>query len=185
MFSTKRLGLLLAALLTATMTLGIVTSGAWFTDSDAVAVTATSGAIDIEANPVSFSVDDILPGVWSDREEITIYNTANSTTPVKYRLTDDKTSESTSGFYNRIWIRVTSKFCGGADHQQVYEGQLRDLEITNATSVSPSGLGINITHCYDVQFKLVDDAGNEWQNQSAAFDLVFDATQPENPGWGE
>jgi hypothetical protein len=90
-----------------------------------------------------------------------------------------------AGFYNRIHVRVTSRFCGGADAAQVYEGQLKDLDVTSATSVSPSGLGINITHCYWVEFKLADGAGNEWQGQNAAFDLVFDATQVENPGWSE
>lgn len=185
MLSTKRLGLLLAALLTLTMTLGVVTSGAWFTDSDAVAVTATSGEIDIEANPVSFSVDNLLPGVWSPRQEITIYNTANSTTAVKYRLTDAFGSQTIGGFYDQIYVRVISKFCGGADASTPYEGLLKDLEVTSATSVSPSGLGINITHCYDVQFALSTSAGNGYQDQGATFDLVFDATQPENPGWSQ
>jgi hypothetical protein len=185
MLSTKRLGLLLAALLTATMTFGVVTSGAWFTDSDSVAVTATSGEIDIQANPVSFSVDNLLPGVWSPREEITIYNTANSTVAVKYRLTDLFGTQSVGGFYDQIQVRVIHKFCGGIDHSTVYEGALNALEVTSATSISPAGLGVNITHCYIVQFALPTTAGNAFQDQDATFDLVFDATQPENPGWSQ
>ena len=127
MISTKRLSMLLVTLVVSTMLLGVVTSAAWFTDSDSVAVTATSGAVDIEANPLNFSVDDLMPGVWSAPTEITIYNTANSTTAVKFRITDQFGTESIAGLYDLLYVRVNQRFCGGAESTQVYEGLLKDL----------------------------------------------------------
>jgi hypothetical protein len=185
MLSTKRLGLLLAALLTATMAFGVVSSGAWFTDSDEVAVTATSGTIDIEANPVSFAVTNLMPGVWSPRQEVSIFNTPSSTVAVKYRLTDAFGTQTVAGFYDQIMVRVTHKHCGGIDIGVVYDGLLANLMVTNATSIHPAGLPVNWTHCYIVEFKLADSAGNTFQSETATFDLVFDATQPENPGWSQ
>jgi hypothetical protein len=186
MFSTKRLGLLLAALLAATMSFGIITSGAWFTDSDTVAVTATSGEIDIEANPVSFSVDDLMPGTWSAPQEITVYNTANSTTAVKYRITADPGTESVAGFFDALQVRIVQMHCGSSSPANTpVEGALSALSATNADSTHPAGLPINYTHCYDVSFGLLSTAGNVFQDQTATFDLVIDATQPENPGFSE
>jgi len=170
------------------MVYGVVGSAAWFTDSDQVAVTATSGAVDIEGNPASFAVNDLMPGVWSGPTEISIYNTLNSTTAVKYRITDDFGTESVAGLYDKLYIRLNQRFCGGIESTQVYEGLLKDLEHTNAQTVNPdwtAGLPDNTTACYYVRFALASDAGNVFQNQTATFDLVFDATQPENPGWAE
>lgn len=186
MFSTKRLGLLLAALLVATMSLGIVTSGAWFTDSDTVAVTATAGGLDIEANPVSFTVDDLMPGAWSAPQEITIYNTANSTTAVKYRITDDFQSETVAGFFNKIRVRIVQVHCGGSSEANTpVEVALSSLNVTSLDSTHSGGLPVNWTHCYHVQFSLATNTNNTFQNASATFDLVIDATQPENPGWSQ
>ncbi len=186
MFSTKRLGLLLAALLVATMSLGIVTSGAWFTDTDTVAVTATAGDLDIEANPVSFSVDDLMPGVWSAPQEITIYNTANSTTAVKYRITDAAGTESVAGFFNKIRVRIVQLHCGSTSEANApVEVALSNLNLTNATSTHPSGLPVNWTHCYSLQFSLATNTGDAFKDASASFDIVIDATQPENPGWSQ
>jgi hypothetical protein len=152
-----------------------------------VAVTATSGKIDIQADPVSFTVSNLLPGVWSPREEITIFNTPTSTTAVKYRLTDQFGTESLAGLYDRIAIRVTHRFCGGIDSSVPYTGALKNLQVTNSmlTGGFADPLPVNESRCFWVEFKLADGTGNAFQGQTATFDLVFDATQPENPGWSE
>jgi hypothetical protein len=188
MFSTKRLGLLLAALLTATMALGIVTSGAWFTDSDTVAVTATSGRIDIQANELQpFTVGNILPGVWTDNYDMNVYNTANSTTPVKYRITD-QFAGGNGALFNALLVRVKHDHCTGADRGTwpvVWQGNLNALDVNSIDHAISDTLGVNITHCYAFEFALPSSAGNTYQNLSTTFNLVTDATQPENPGWAE
>ncbi len=197
MFSTKRLGLLLAALLTATMTLGVITSGAWFTDSDTVAVTATSGGIEVEwtgDNANGFTVSNLMPANGfggAEKEELKIYNTGASDSAVKFRVTEAFVSHSVSGFYGQIWVLVTEIHCDSnsdpTDNSPVgvaYEGQLNALEFTSI-GAKYDPLPINTVACYTLQFALSQSAGNEFQNQTANFILNLDATQPENPGWSE
>jgi predicted ribosomally synthesized peptide with SipW-like signal peptide len=189
MFSTKRLGLLFAAVLIGTMSLGIVTSGAWFTDTDTVGVTATSGRIDIDAqNLEPFTVSNVLPGVWTSTYDMDVYNTSNSTTAVKYRITDSYTGGNPS-FFNQLLVRVRHTHCvTGADRSTwpiVFEGALSDLNWTSASSSVSTTLNVNTSHCYAFQFALPSATGNAYQNLSTTFNLVVDATQPENPGWSE
>jgi hypothetical protein len=188
MFSTKRLGLLFAALLVGTMSLGIITSGAWFTDSDTVAVTATSGEIEIQSNELEpFTVTNLLPGVWTDNFDMNVYNTAESTTAVKYRITAAATGGS-SDLYNAILVRVKHTHCTGADRGTwpvVFEGPVSTFSVNSIDHAISDSLGINITHCYGFEFSLPTTAGNAYQELSATFNLVTDATQPENPGWSE
>lgn len=188
MFSTKRLGLLLAALLTATMAIGIVTSAAWFTDSDTVAVTATSGQIDIQANELQpFTITNVLPGVWTNNYDLDVYNTNTSTTAVKYRITDQFISGSGT-LFNELIVRVKHTHCVPADRGTwpvVYEGPLQNLTVNSIDHAISDTLGINTTHCYAFEFALPSTAGNTFQNLSTTFNLVTDATQPENPGWAQ
>ena len=170
----------------AIMAFGAVGSAAWFSDSDHVSVTATSGNIDVQAHPTSFSVSNLMPGVWSGPYEFEVYNTALSTVPVKYRFTDEFGSESYTGFYNKIRVRVNQIYCGGAEiTPAVQETYLKNLSFTNAQNTGPfsTGLPINYTACYNAYFQLVTSAGNEFENQTANFNLHVDATQVENPGW--
>ncbi len=191
MFSTKRLGLLFAALLVATMSLGIVTSGAWFTDTDTAAVTATSGGINVEwsgPNADSFTVSNLLPQngfANSPKHALDIYNTGSSTSAVKFRVTDEFSTETAPGFYSELWVHVEELHCGSTSVVRVaYSGLLQDLEFTSIGS-KYDPLPINFTDCYTFQFALSQFAGNEFQNQTATFNLRLDATQPENPGWSE
>jgi hypothetical protein len=178
MFSTKRLGLLLAALLAVTMSFGIVTSGAWFTDTDTVAVTATSGGIDVEwsgPNSSGFTAEDLMPAdSFEDapKTNLSIYNTGSSTTAVKYRVTDSMTGESYPSFYSQIWVRVAEVHCGPNNETGVvpYVGPLADLSFTSAVA-KYDPLGINFTACYTFQFVLAQTAGNEFQNRTATFNL--------------
>lgn len=187
-FSTKRLGLLLAALLVGTLSLGIITSGAWFTDVDTVGVTATSGEIEIQSNELQpFTVSNLLPGVWTDNDDLNVYNTASSTTAVKYRITAAATGGS-GALYDAILVRVKHTHCSGADRGTwpvVFEGPLSTFSVNSIDHAISDTLGINITHCYAFEFSLPTTAGNAYQSLSTSFDLVTDATQPEDPGWSE
>lgn len=188
MFSTKRLGLLLAALLVATMSFGVITSGAWFTDTDTVAVTATSGQIDIQSNELEpFTMTNLLPGVWTDNFDMNVYNTAASTTAIKYRITDQFTGGS-GPLFNELLVRVKHTFCTSSDRGTwpvVWEGQLQNLDVNSIDHAISDTLGINISHCYGLEFSLPTTAGNAFQNLSTTFNIVTDATQPENPGWSQ
>lgn len=191
MFSTKRLGLLFAALLVATMSLGVITSGAWFTDSDTVAVTATSGGINVEwsgPNATGFTVSNLMPQngfANSPKHALDIYNTGASDSAVKFRVTDLQTGESVAGFYAELWVHVEEIDCGATSVVRVaYSGLLSGLEFTSI-GAKYDPLPVNFTDCYTFQFALSQFAGNEFQNQSATFDLILDATQPENPGWSQ
>jgi hypothetical protein len=193
MFSAKRLGVLFAALLVGTMALGIVTSAAWFTDSDTVAITATSGGIEVNwdgPNAGGFTVSNLMPQNGFDaspKYDLFVFNSGSSDSAVKYRITDSFTSESVAGFYDELWVRATEYHCGStAEVGVAYEGPLADLEFSNQSYAAKyNPLPSNHSACYWFQFALSQFAGNEFQNQSAPFDLVLDATQPENPGWAE
>jgi hypothetical protein len=170
----------------AIMTYGAVASAAWFSDTDHVAVTATSGGIDITGNPTTMTVDDLMPGVYSDPQEFDIYNTGNSTVPVKFRVTDQMLSGTDSGFYSKIQVKVNPWNCGAAGPEEatVYEGLLKNLDFNNSQqTLFHDGLPVNWTACFHIRFELVPSTSNAYQNQSANFNLVMEGTQLENPGW--
>ena len=186
MFTTKRLGALLTLAVAGVMALGVVTTGAWFTDSENVAVTATSGEVDITVTPSSFTVSNLVPGVYTDNFDVDVYN-QGSTIPVKYRITDQYTGGD-GAFFNEIYVRVHHGHCIGGDrgtYPVVYEGPLQNLDWSSLSSAVSTSLGVNITHCYAFDFALASTAGNSFQNLSTSFNLVVDATQVENPGWAQ
>jgi predicted ribosomally synthesized peptide with SipW-like signal peptide len=190
--STKRfllatLGLLLAA----TLGFGVVGSAAWFTDQDTIPVTGTTGQIVFQTggpNTAGITLSNMLPDQWSSLYQVDVYNTAQSTTAVKYRITDAFTSQSVGGLYQLLNVRVRHTFCGTptpGSWPVVYNGLLEDLDLNSIDHAIADTLGVNITHCFFFEFQLDDSAGNAFQNQTVAFDLVFDATQPQNPGWSQ
>lgn len=189
----KRLTALFASLVALVLAFGVVGSAAWFTDQDTLPVTGTTGRIEFEVggpNHAGLTLTNLLPGVFTPQYVIDAYNTALSTTPVKYRITDLVGTESITGLYDQVWVRVRHTHCGTplpATWPVVYEGLLKNLEITSTATpgIISTTLGINITHCFFFDFALVTTAGNTFQNQTTAFQLVFDATQPQNPGWAQ
>jgi hypothetical protein len=191
--STRRsLAGLLGLLLTGIMAFGLIGSAAWFTDQDTVPVTGTTGQIDFKvagADSAGITLTNLLPGEWSDPYEVNVYNQVPSTTTaVKYRITDAFTAQSVGGLYQLINVNVRHTFCGTpnpAAWPSVYSGPVEDLDVNSIDDAISDTLGLNITHCYYYQFQLDETAGNAFQNQSVSFDLVFDATQPSNPGWSQ
>jgi hypothetical protein len=191
MSRTKLLGLLLATSLVATMAFGVVGSGAWFTDQATVPVSATTGEIAFDVNgadSAGITLTDLMPGVWTGQYEVNAYNTALSTDEVKYRIREGNEAQSLAGLYNLLQVRVQHTFCGTvspATWPVVEEGPLNGFSVNSIDDAIVDYLGVNITHCYLFSFRLAPSAGNTFQNQSATFDLIFDATQPENPGWAQ
>lgn len=189
----KRLTTLFAGLVALVLAFGVIGSAAWFTGQDTIPVTGTTGKIVFQTNgphTAGITLSNLLPGAWTSQYSIDVYNTAGSTTAVKYRITDAFGSESVGGLYDKVNVRVRHTFCGTvspapAAWPVVYSGSIASLDLNSVDNAIADALGVNITHCYFFDFQLDPTAGNAFQNQTTTFDLVFDATQPENPGWSE
>jgi predicted ribosomally synthesized peptide with SipW-like signal peptide len=199
--NSKKLPVVILSLLLLTiMAYGTVGTGAWFTDRDMiVGNTATAGKLDIDVRTggstvLPIELENIAPGEWYGPYEIHVYNqnTPVSTMPVKYRFYDANSTETVGGFYDLMRVKVDHSHAGPNNcvgWPTVFGPQpLGALDVRSpAHSIAaPSGeLGVNITHVYCLYFKLHESAGNPYQGASATFDLVFDATQINNPGWTE
>lgn len=171
---------------------GAVGSGAWFTDTATVPVTATSATLDIEAtgpHNTGFTVANLAPGTTSQPYKLHVTNTAVSL-PVKYRITAAATGGDTT-LFDLLDVEVRHGNCTPANplgHDDtvgvVYTGSLSGLQVLSSQSVTWD-LPTNWTHCYSLTLSLAPTVGNEAQSLETNFDIVIDATQPENPGWSE
>jgi hypothetical protein len=190
----KGLAACIGLLLLGVLAFGAIGSGAWFTDSESVPVSAASGRVDISltgTDSSSMSVTNVMPGVWDNLKTFNVYN-SNSTVPVKFRLTPSYTSGDGS-LYNALSVRVGTGNCIGnaQGHDNfpgtVYEGPLNALDLNSITSsiFGASGLGLNISACYSFEFSLPANAGNGYQNLSSNFNINVVATQTQNPGWAQ
>ncbi len=177
-------------------------TSAYFTDQAVVeSNTFAAGALDFTLNgdmteSVSLTLSDLEPGGdWSGPYKMKIYNknTPSSTVDMKYRFYDDKESESVSGFYNKLNVKVNHGNCmTGANLEDIspiqntYTGKLKNLNWDSTTdSIGGGKLSPNITHCFALYFQLDSSAGNEFQGANAVADIVVDGTQFINPGWNE
>jgi hypothetical protein len=205
----KVLAGLLGLLAAAVLAFGVVGSGAWFTDQTVVPFNAASGKLDIRAevgppggsqtlydpSGVPIALTNLVPGVYNSANTrmISVQNkpAADSTLAAKYRYRSELVTDSTpAGLWAAIVVKAETGFCVSNNITSptvVYEGPVSGLAFTNAAH-APSGGGnlpVNTTHCYRFSFKLDDSAGNSLQGKSATFNVIIDATQPENPGWSQ
>lgn len=166
-------------------------TGAYFTDQEVVANnTFTAGRVDIDirgacSTPQTFT--GMAPGVWTAPCEYQIYNLAHSL-PVKYMFEASKVSQTELDMYDLMNVIVRHTFAGTPDPSSwpiVYQGPLNGMSINSIDDAIADTLGTNITHVYYLQFQLDPSAGNEYQGDSVVFDLIFDATQADNPDWTE
>ena len=210
----RTLLLLLALVVFAVGAVGVVGSAAWFTDQSTVPVSATGAELDIRAEVgppgeaqnwydptgVTLNIAKLAPGAIDEDQKymISVQNkpAVDSDLAVKYRYTSKKVS-STSGFWANLYVQVEAGPCVSNDLgnpiQIIYDGLLKDLSFVNddntwyteTNSAGDKVLPVNFTHCYRFGFYLDELAGNELQDGAATFDIVIDATQPENPGWAQ
>lgn len=186
----RMLTALLAGSLLGVMAFGAIGSGAWFTDTVTTPTnTVASAFLDIESPYATpFSITGLLPGEWTDPFVFAIRNLPGST-EAKYRFYDEKVATD-PGFYSQIQVVVGHTFPGTpgnwCDTNPVWEGPLQDLDIDSVTYAIADALpaGDN-THDYHLCFGLPTTAGNQFQSNTASFNLVAVATQPDNPGWSE
>jgi hypothetical protein len=178
-----------------TLISGVIGTGAWFTDQDVLAGNSmAAGYLDISIRAGNATKSPIVlqgmePGVWSQAFPINVYN-SGSTIPVKYRLL---VSGHQGALMDQLDVRLAHFHClpVSADWTRMpsrvkYSGPLANMYVESPTSAINKGvLEVNRTHCWMVSFKVRESAGNEYKNSWAGFDLVVEATQLDNPGWGE
>lgn len=189
------------------MGLGLTNTGAWFTDQESTTVTAEAGQLEIDLGgdlSVPVTVSGLLPGVESDAYSLKIVNpNGPAFTPpeefatVKYRITTaNETSDQPApgALLDVLRVRLVHGNCvGPADdpdgiNPETYDNTVlvKNLNFNSLTSAIGSGtLAQGNTHCFNMYFSLPGSAGNDYQNATGSFDIVVDATQPENPGWNE
>lgn len=185
----KRLVLVLVAALVAIGTIGAVGTSAWFTDTDTLPSTASAGTLDIEfITPSSITLSDLMPGDETLAIPIEFRNMPISTTDVEYRIRAVKTDGS-SALWNKLNVELQGVFCGGSAVTVApeYSGAIKDLlvESPGNTGLQYQVLPVNFTACVELVFELDPSAGNTVQGTQVSFDIVVDATQPDNPGWSQ
>ena len=204
MIKTKIFGALGVAAV-GVMGLGLTNTGAWFTDSETVPVDAAAGEVDIAltgdtVTPISISGlmpgDEVGPFILKVRNEE--YDSVADTGRAKYRIR----TEGVSGLLlEQLKVSVVHGNCedgvaadptpapggDGADIGYItYVGTLMSIPSTLfESSQSIAAAGLDWTHCFNLYFEMDDQAGNAYENSSAIFNIVIDATQPDNPGWAE
>lgn len=175
---------------------------AYFTDTDTLGVnTLTAGKVDIDLRGDgihSILLDTtqsfeggLAPGIYGPGLfHLEIYNQGwgVSTLPVKYRMTSAFVSESKSGYWDLIWVKVRHTYAGTANPAGwpvVYEGLLKNLSLNSVDNAIADYLDPNITHVFYIEYGLDSTAGNQYQGANAQYNLIVDATQVNNPGWTE
>ncbi len=176
---------------------------AWFTDQERVENDFSAGLLNIDlrgndsggvtialpnTSAGTGQVGGMAPGVTEGPYYINVFNQPNnsSSLPIKYRWYAQKTGGSMA-FFDKLWVKVQHGNCvaGGIDNKYViYDGWLKDLQFNSGQAISEQ-LDPNISHCYEFMFTLHKSAGNDLQGEAVRFDLIVDATQADNPGWGE
>lgn len=166
----------------------IIVSGAtgassWFFDQDtSEGNTINAGTVDPEIQGTPFTISNAKPGIWSDPSEtITFFN--NSTLTIKYRISAERISESVGGFYDLINMKVERK--EGNSWNEYYNGKVKGLSIGSGECGAMSSVTSGNSHEWRVYLQVDESAGNSYQEANCSFNLVFESTQDNNPGWSE
>lgn len=186
----KSLAVLLAVGLINIMALGVINSGAWFTAGATVPVSAAAGHLNLTlSGPAAqgMVLKDLAPAdddwVKPFFQDVTVK--ADATMDIKLKLSAVKVSETVPGFFDKLNVRVFK--CGQAPcdtmwwvhYQPLYVGKVANLSITDL-NMDPGE-----SNCYHFEFQLDKTAGNVFQKAEAKLNIVFSATQKDNPGWSE
>lgn len=177
---------------------------AYFTsESEITNNTIATGTLELTTSPTSslISYGNIYPG-WHYQDEghwgsyidgdpeadIRVTNTGSL--PLKYRVKANLTGDDNSDeLLETLLVKLSVNKGTGGGWETVYSGNLKgllDYQVvdTNFDTTGHSdwyGEGQLIR----VNSALRPTAGNDIQNKAVNFDLVFEATQTNNPGWNE
>ena len=177
--------------------IAVSATGAYFTDSEKIVDnTFTTGYLDISVAPTSAAVNvaKAAPGVWYPSAEITVRNNSskNITEPFKWKISEQWTDGPGINMYREIDAQVWIKGIGYTPSNstppdgvptgatRVYNGPLKGMELTNLRDLPYAS-----TPTVWVYTRIDEAVGNEFMGKTYVFDLIFDATQTNNPGWTE
>lgn len=179
---------ILGAILICTMllaaTIAALGSGAYFKDSETIENNyITIGTLDLDkANSISMSIIDLFPGGFKDHT-ISLENTG--TLPIKYRMIASPTIDCSQSMLELVKVKV-----------EVDNGSGSFTTVLNTTSLDTllnyneirTVLQPGATHKHSLKFTFsidanVEDIDRQLQGQLLEFDLLFEATQTNNPGW--
>ncbi len=184
----KKLAIILPviAVVSLVMVFGAVGANAWFTDQDKSANNViTAGKVNPEIRGASFTLGNAAPDVWyGPSDTITFFNhTVNSTLPVKYKISSEFVSQSVGGLYDKVNIKVERR--EGDNWVGYYNGPLNALLIGPGQCGAMANVPSGESHDWRIWLQVDKSAGNGFQGATATFNLLFDSTQANNPGWGE
>ena len=180
-----------------TMTFGLVTSGAWFTDtamsSGAILI---AGSLDIQVTGGPLRAKNLEPG--KDYTQLGAFCIKNiGTTDLKYRggfefpipmpvdlleYLTMKVERHTAGSWVTI-LEISGKPDAGSSplqHYFKYPGQEANVE---NLYIIKGVLAQKESACYRLSLKLDQKTPDEQQGKSVRFVFPIYATQPENPVW--
>jgi len=151
-------------------TLFFVTGGsysAWTSQVKIAGNTFETGTIEISVTPANaaFAMHNMAPGVWNEKD-ITVKNsgTLDYEYSIYAELIDE--GEDSSKLFNAIWVEIYDDVDSVIDENWLSQihTNLRYLESNDSETLK-------------IRMKLDDDADNSYQDLTANFSMVFDATQ--------
>jgi len=188
--------ILIAALSIGAMSFGLVTSGAWFTDSAAATgAILISGSLDLHVTGGPLRANDLEPSEeYNLLGEFCAENTGSTT--LKYRGRFESPEPISHDLLNYLNMRVERRDNGWKLLQEIFgtppvatEGlpfyfktPEQDPSVQIHYIVTGS-LPPGERDCYRLSVRLDTDTPDEVQGKSVQFFLHLEATQPENPGW--
>lgn len=189
------LGIGATTVLLLTLVTGVISTGAWFTGLNVMTGnTLAAGRLDVMVRADHRSSSPIVlqemePGTWYGPYPITIYN-PDGGTPVKYRIFASKLGGRLA---EKLQTRLAYGRCTPhpgdwtrSPERLRYVGPLSELYIESPITAANRGvLPAKQSHCWMISFKVDESAGNEYKSAWATFSLVVEATQIENPNWGQ
>ncbi len=188
--------ILIAVLSFGAMSFGLVTSGAWFTDSAAASgAILISGSLDLHVTGGPLRANDLEPS-----QEYTLLgefcNENTGSTPLKYRGRFESPQPISHDLLKYLNMRVERRENGWELLQEILGNPPVETEGLPFYFKTPEqDPGVQIHHvvsgsltpggrdCYRLSVRLDPDTPDEIQGKSVQFFLHLEATQPENPGW--
>lgn len=148
-------------------------SYAWFTStatsSDNLFETGTL-VIDVDSPLVTVAdFDNIYPSWNSGVKDYAVRN--EGTLDLKYRM--------------RVEGPAGNLLFDGPTPLQVSIDGAPFVDIDQAGTVEIGQIAAGQTDALQLQFRLPEEADNDYQEETASFTFVFEATQVDNPGWNE
>jgi len=184
----KKLFIILATAVVFVLVLafGAIGTNAWFTDQDkSTDNLIQAGTVNPEVKGASFTINNAAPDIWyGPSNPITFFNhTDNSTLTIKYKMSSEFVSQSIGGFYDKINIKAERR--EGDNWVEYYNGSLNSLAIGPGQCGAMANLSSGHSHEWRIWLQVDKSAGNSFQGAETTFNVIFDSTQENNPGWSE